>query len=89
MLVVCCGLLAKWLRVRVRAGARDCTRCISFFSSCSVISVVNTFVFVGTVSARRGAHDGIHFVHRASYLRTTECARRVTYEYSIGDVTAT
>ena len=45
MLVVCCGLLAKWLkvrvrvrvrvrarvRVRVRAGARDCTRCVSFF----------------------------------------------------------
>ena len=56
MLVVCCGLLAKWLRVRVRikAGARDCTRCVSI--SCSVISVVNTFVFV---SARRSAHDGV------------------------------
>ena len=52
VLVVCCGLLAKWLRVRVRirAGARDCTRCISFLS-CSVKSVVNTFVFVGTVSS--------------------------------------
>ena len=65
MLIVCCGLLAKWLkvrvrvRVRVRAGARDCTRCAFFFFSCSVISVVNTFVFVGTVSARRGAHDGV------------------------------
>ena len=61
MLVVCCGLLAKWLRVRVRvrAGARDCTRRISFFFPCSVISVVNTFVFGGTVSARRGAHDGL------------------------------
>ena len=30
-----------------------------FFFPCSVISVVNTFVFVGTVSARRGAHDGV------------------------------
>ena len=31
----------------------------SLFFSCSVISVVNTFVFVGTVSVRRGAHDGV------------------------------
>ena len=37
-LVVCCGLLAKWLRarvrvrVRVRAGARECNRC-TFFAS--------------------------------------------------------
>ena len=30
---------------RVRAGARDCTRCTFFF--CSAISVVNTFVFIG------------------------------------------
>ena len=82
MLVVCCGLLAKWLRIRVRvkvwvrirARGRDCTRCISFlFFSCSVISVVNTFVFVGTVSARRARRSG----------------RRVTYAYSIDDVTAT
>ena len=37
VLVICCGLLAKWLRVRVRvrvrirAGARKCTRCPFFF----------------------------------------------------------
>ena len=52
MLVVCCGLLAKWLRVwvrvwfrvrvRVRAGDRECTSC-TFFSS-GLISVVNTLV---------------------------------------------
>ena len=33
-LVVCCGLLAKWLRIwvriRVRAGARECTSCTFF-----------------------------------------------------------
>ena len=49
-LVVCCGLLAKWLRVwvriwvrvrvRVRAGARECTSCTWF------ISVVNTLICV-------------------------------------------
>ena len=27
-LVICCGLLAKWLRVM--AGARECTSCIFF-----------------------------------------------------------
>ena len=53
VLVICCGLLAKWLRVRVRvrvrirAGARKCTRC-PFFSS-GLISVVNTIVFIGSV----------------------------------------
>ena len=56
-LVVCCGLLAKWLRVRVRvrvrvrAGARECTRCTFFFLW--FISVVNTSVFVGTVYSLR------------------------------------
>ena len=34
-LVVCCGLLAKWLRVRVKvrvkAGARECTKYLFFF----------------------------------------------------------
>ena len=38
VLVVCYGLLARWLRVRVRvririmvrAGARECTRCLFF-----------------------------------------------------------
>ena len=54
-----CGLLAKWLRVRVRvrvrawAWARECTNCI-FFSPSGLISVVNTFVFGGSVSARDG-----------------------------------
>ena len=50
--VICSGLLAKWLRVRVRvrAGARDCTRCTFFLSS--VKGVVNTFVFVGSVSVQ-------------------------------------
>ena len=67
-LVVCCGLLAKWLRVRVRAGARECTRCTFFFLW--FISVVNTSVFVGSVYSLR------------------KCARRVTYGYSIDDVTA-
>ena len=50
MLVVCCGLLAKWLRVwvrvrvrvRVRAGARECTNC-TFFPS-GLISVVISLV---------------------------------------------
>ena len=62
-----CGLLAKWLRVRVRvrAWARECTSCVFFFSS-GIISLVNIFVFGGSVSARR-----------------------ITYEYSIDDVTAT
>ena len=68
VLVVRCGLLAKWLRVRVRvrvrvrAWARECTSCI--FIPSGLISVVNTFVFGGSVSARR-----------------------ITYEYSIDDVT--
>ena len=60
-----CGLLAKWLRVRARvrararAGARDCTRCTSFFLffSSSVKGVVNTFVFVGSASARRITYE--------------------------------
>ena len=63
MLVVCCGLLAKWLkvrvRVRVRAGARDCTRCVSFFFFCSVISVVNTFVFVGRFAFFTAVHVAV------------------------------
>ena len=58
VLVVCCDLLAKWFRIRVRAGARDCTRCMYFFSfSSSIISVVNTFVFVGLVSAQRITYE--------------------------------
>ena len=62
-MLVCCGLLAKWLRVRVRvrirAGASDCKSCISiFFFPCSV-RVVNTFVFVSTVSTWRSAGDGL------------------------------
>ena len=42
VLIVCCGLLAKWLRVsvRVRAGAMECTSCTVF--SPFFISVVNT-----------------------------------------------
>ena len=73
-LVVCCGLLAKWLRarvrvrVRVRAGARECNKCTFF--SLWFISVVNTSVFVGSV----------YSLHK--------CTRRVTYGYSIDDVTS-
>ena len=73
-LVVCCGLLAKWLRVKVRvrvrvmAGARECTSCTFF--PLWFISVVNTSVFVGSVYSLR------------------KCARRVTYGYSIDYVTA-
>lgn len=55
VLVVACGLLAKWLRVRIRvrirAAARECTRFLFSFFSC-LISVVNTFVFGISVSAR-------------------------------------
>ena len=49
-----CGLLAKWLRVRVRvrAWARESTSCVFFFFSSGVISVVDIFVFAGSVSAR-------------------------------------
>ena len=43
-LVACYGLWAKWLRVKVRAGARECTSC----------SVVDTPVFVVSVSASTG-----------------------------------
>ena len=61
-LVVCCGLLAKWLRisamVRVRAGARECIIC-TFFSLWLFVSVVIDDIV----------------------------QRRITYEYSIGDVT--
>ena len=48
-LVVCCGLLAKRLRVRVRirAGARECTSCTFF--PLWFISVVNTSVFTGSI----------------------------------------
>ena len=62
VLFVCCGLLAKWSRVRVRAEAMNCTSYTSFFSlslslsSLVLISAVNTIVFVGavvSVSARR------------------------------------
>ena len=72
-LVVCCGLLAKWfrvkvrVRVRVRAGARECTSCTFF--SLWFICVVNTS-FVGSVYSLR------------------KCARRVTGGYSIDVVTA-
>ena len=48
------------VRVRVMDEARDCTRCISFLFFCSAISVVNTFVFVGTVSA----HDRLLVNHQ-------------------------
>ena len=43
------GLLAKWLRVRVRirAGARKCTSCT--FPPIWFISVVNTSVFTGSI----------------------------------------
>ena len=50
VLVICCGLLAKWLRVRVRvrAGARECTSCPFFFPSglTSVVDFVGSIVFV-------------------------------------------
>ena len=55
--VVCCGLLAEWLKVRVRvrvsAGARECTSCTFFVCFVVVvffwfISVVN-LVFVSLV----------------------------------------
>ena len=72
VLAVRCGLLAKWLRVRVRgrvtvrvrAWARECTSCV--FISTGLISVVNVLIFGGSVSVRR-----------------------ITYEYSIDDVTVT
>ena len=60
MLVVCCGLLAKWgLGLGLGLGLGPGIALGVFSSSCSVISVVNTFVFVGTVSARRSARDGL------------------------------
>ena len=40
------------VRVGVRTWARECTSCV-FFSS-GIISVVNIFVFGGSVSARDG-----------------------------------
>ena len=53
VLVICCGLLAKWLRVRVRVRVRagpgivlDVLLFLPLFSSIA-ISVVNTFVFIG------------------------------------------
>ena len=49
VLVICCGLLAKWLRVRVRAWARECTSCTCTFFPSGLISVLNTFVFVGSL----------------------------------------
>ena len=79
-LVVCCGLLAKWLRVsdrvrvtvRVRAGARECTSCTFFFFLFFLwphfISVVNP-VLVGSIYS------------------LGKCARWVTDGYSIDDVT--
>ena len=55
VLVVACGLLAKWLSirisVRIRAAARECTSFFFTFFSC-LISVVNTFIFGGSVNAR-------------------------------------
>ena len=57
VLVVRSSLLAKWLRewvirdrVRVRAGARECNTSI-FFSLVLIKSVVNIFVFVGSVTS--------------------------------------
>ena len=44
MLVVWCGLIAKWLKERVRAGAGE-----YFFLSSGLISVVDNFIFVGSV----------------------------------------
>ena len=37
------------VRVRLRAQARECTSRVLFLSSGGLISVVNTFVFVGSV----------------------------------------
>ena len=71
MLVVRCGLLAKWLRVSLGLGLglgpgnALAVLFVCFFPS-GIISVVNIFVFGGSVSAQR-----------------------ITYEYSINDVTAT
>ena len=60
VLVVCYGLLAKWLMVRVRARARECTSC-TFFPS-GHISVVNTFIgFVVFISARQVTYE--HSIH--------------------------
>ena len=56
VLAVHCGLLAKWFRVRVRAWARECTSCAFSFSS-GIISVVNVFVFGGSVSARQITYE--------------------------------
>ena len=75
VLVVCCGLLAKWLRVkvsvrvgvRVRAGAWGCTSC-TFFS----------------LVYKCGEHLCLHWLS----ILSRKCALRVTYGYSIDDVTA-
>ena len=59
VLAVHCGLLAKWLRVRVsRVRARECTSCcVLFVFSSGIISVVNIFVFGGSVSARQITYE--------------------------------
>ena len=54
MLAVRCGLLAKWLRVkvrvRVRAWARECTSCAFFFPySISIDDVTATWIEVNLV----------------------------------------
>ena len=48
--------LYKWLRVRARAWARECTSCAVFFSS-GIISVVNIFVFGGSVSVQQITYE--------------------------------
>ena len=58
MLVVCCGLLAKWLRVRVRSGQGPGNALGLFFFSFS-----NAFV------RSRRACNSIHHIHRKLILR--------------------
>ena len=55
-LSVACGLLAKWLRVRIRvrirAAARECTSFFFQFFSLVLYKCCEHFVFGGSVSAR-------------------------------------
>ena len=63
-LVVCCGLLAKWLRVRVwvrvwvrvrvRAGARECSRCTFFFLWFISVALSSLAQYTVSVSACDG-----------------------------------
>ena len=60
VLAVCCDLLSKWLRVRVRVRVSlgqgmHCVFFVFFFSG--NISVVNIFIFGGLVSARRKSYE--------------------------------